>query len=364
LDSQKDRLSYQRSLLFLVGAKSSSWTDGVERTKYQILRALHKKPRSFWELIRSQDSDLSEATRTIGLMLAENQITFDKKSRKFSVGEPAEILLVNNGFCSTCEGKGIILDGRFEETLARFLELTTERPPPVVEYNQGIIHPRDLALKAAFMHHRGDLEGRSIVLIGDDDLFSIFLALLGLACHLTVLEIDDRLIRYVNEKAERNSLPIMARRYDVKVSLPGDLRAACDAFVTEPPEGLKGMLLFLRRAIDALTMRGSGYFGLTTLESSLPKWLAIQKFLVENGTVITDLLRNFSLYPEIGDPVKNYEEFPISQEFPVNPGPPDMDYFRSSLIRIEKTDRKTVEENEGFYTDDDTWVTVDPGDEE
>ena len=78
--------------------------------------------------------------------------------------------------------------------------------------------------------------------------------------------------------------------------------------------------------------------------------------------VITDILRNFSLYPEAGDPVEDYERFPISREFPVAPGPPDVDYFRSSLIRVEKTDLVTMKQDEQFYTDEETWVTVNPDD--
>lgn len=332
----------------------------MERTKYQILRALQKRPMSFWELICAQDSPLSEMTRTIDLMLSENQIIFDSKSRKFSLEKHFGILTKDNGSCPTCQGKGVVLDGQFREALERFCELTKDRPPPLFEYNQGLIDSRDLALKSAFMSHRGDLEGRSILLIGDDDLFSIFLAILGFASTLTVLEIDDRLIRYINEKAARNGLAITARRYDVNAPLPHDLLGACDAFVTEPPEGLKGMLLFLERAIGALRTRGAGYFGLTTLESSLQKWLAIQKFLMENGMAITDLLRGFSLYPESGDPIGDYEKFPISGEFPVDPGPPEVDYFRSSLIRVEKIDLVAMKENEDLYTDEDTWVTVNP----
>ena len=276
---------------------------------------------------------------------------------------PTEILPENHGSCATCQGKGFDLDARFEQALEHFLDLTKDRPPPVAEYNQGIIHPRDLALKAAFMHCRGDLEGRSILLIGDDDLFSMFLALLGLGCEVTVLEVDDRLIAYLNENSGTKNLPIKAKRYDVRTPLPCDLLAACDVFVTEPPEGLKGMLLFLGRGIEALTTRGSGYFGLTTLESPPPKWHAVEVFLLDKGMVITDVLRNFSLYPEAGDPVGDYNEFPIAQKFPVNPGPPDVDYFRSSLIRIEKTEGKTMEKSTGFYGDEDTWVTVEAGNE-
>jgi len=332
----------------------------MEKTKYQILRALEKAPRSFWALIQSQDSSLSEVTRTIGLMLDENQIVFDPDSRKFSLGKSSGTLPEVDESCPTCQGKGVILDGPFKEALDRFLEITTDRPPPIFEYNQGIIRPTDLALKAAVMYRRGDLEGRSILLLGDDDLFSIFLTLLDYRCTVTVLEIDERFIRYIKEKAESDGLSITARRYDINTPFPPDLRAAFDAFVTEPPEGLKGMRLFLGRAIDALSIRGAGYLGLTTLESSLPKWLAIQRFLMEKGMVITDLLRNFSLYPEADDPIRDYDEFPLSRALPVAPGPPDLDYFRSSLIRVEKTDPVAMNDDEGLYTDEETWVTVNP----
>jgi len=331
-----------------------------QRTRYQILRVLRKAPTSLWGLFRAQDANLSEAIRTITTMLTSKEIVFDEERRKFSLHNDVPILSDVNGRCPTCEGKGMILGGRFEETLKRFSQLTADRPPPDFAYNQGIIDSRDLALKAAVMDRRGDLEGRSVLLLGDDDLFSIYLACLELSCRVTVLEIDTRLIGYINEKTENHGLAITARQYDVNASLPNDLRGACDVFVTEPPEGLKGMLLFLRRAVESLGMGGSGYFGLTTLESSLSKWLAIQRFLVKRKMVTTDLLRDFSLYPESGDPVDDYTVFPISRQLPVHPGPPDRDYFRSSLIRVENTEQCTMEDSGGLYTDQDTWVTLDP----
>lgn len=315
---------------------------------------------SFWEIASFQDSTLSELAQTVGLMLSENRIIFDPKSRRFAPSQPSGILSGGDSLCANCQGKGVIPETRFKEALDRFLDLTTDRPPPIAEYNQGVIAPTDLALKSVFMYHRGDLEGRSVLLIGDDDLFSLFLSLLDLRCSLTVLEIDGRLIRYLKQKMKGSGLSITARKYDVTAPLPRELRGTFDTFVTEPPEGLRGMRAFLGKAVDALNATGSGYFGLTTLESSLSKWLAIQKFLMEKGMVITDLLRNFSLYPEAGDPIRDYDEFPITEKLPVAAGPPDVDYFRSSLIRVEKTSLAKMEEDEGFYTDKDTWVTVNP----
>jgi predicted methyltransferase len=333
----------------------------MERTKYQILRALQKGPMSFWSLIRCQDSTLSEFTRTITRMLSQKEIMLTAASHTFSLRTASKVLPEENPLCPSCDGKGVVPGGRFEEALKRFLDLTGDRPSPAIAYNQGIIDPRDLALKADTLYRRGDLEGRSILLLGDDDLFSIFLALLGYESTLLVLEIDDRLIQYIRATAQRHRLPITTRCYDVNADLPPDLMTAWDTFVTEPPEGLNAMLLFLRRGIDALRPRGAGYFGLTTLESSLAKWLEIQRFLTKREMVITDLLRNFSLYPEEGDPVRDYERFPIARSLPVASGPPDVDYFRSSLIRVEKTDIMARQDHERFYSDEETWVTVDPG---
>ncbi|MBW2059511.1 MAG: bis-aminopropyl spermidine synthase family protein [Deltaproteobacteria bacterium] len=334
----------------------------MERTEYQILRALDRQPASFWEIVRSQDSTLSEVTETLRSMLSGGKLSFDPGTRRFALENPTDLTPVGNGLCPTCQGRGFILPDPFGRALERFRELTRDRPPPLFEYNQGIIDSKDLALKSVVMYIRGDLEKRSILLVGDDDLFSIFLALLDLSSNLTVLEIDGRLIDYINRKAEQTGLAVNALQYDVKTPLPPRLSGTYNAFVTEPPEGLKGMLLFLERAIESLAPRGAGYFGLTTLESSLPKWLAIQKFLVERQMAITDLLRNFSLYPEALDPIDNYDQFPLSREFPVDPGPPDVDYFRSALIRIEKTAAGTIEQESALYTDQDTLVTVDPGD--
>ncbi|MEO0250808.1 MAG: bis-aminopropyl spermidine synthase family protein, partial [candidate division WOR-3 bacterium] len=45
----------------------------------------------------------------------------------------------------------------------------------------------------------GDLDGKSIALIGDDDLLSIALALAGLPSNITVLDIDERLGEFIKK---------------------------------------------------------------------------------------------------------------------------------------------------------------------
>jgi hypothetical protein len=217
----------------------------------------------------------------------------------------------------------------------------------------------DLALKASFMYERGDLEERTILLIGDDDLFSLYLGMLGMGQRILVLDIDKQILRFIEEKAGELGLNIETMEFDLNRSLPHHLRHAFDVFISEPPEGIKGMLTFLKRGIRSLAEEeGAGYIGITMVESSLPKWYEVQAILTRNRLVITDVLRNFSLYPEGESEWEDlYENYPMMGEIPIAVGPPNIDWYNSCLIRFEAVAKTSISRNH-FYRDKDTWVTV------
>ena len=58
------------------------------------------------------------------------------------------------------------------------------------------------------MNARGDLAGRRLLIIGDDDLFSIVVGLSGLAAEVVVLDVDTRIVDFVNHCAEQFSLKL------------------------------------------------------------------------------------------------------------------------------------------------------------
>ena len=331
----------------------------MERTEIQILRALKESPKSFWELVTLQDSTLSVIVATVKSLMDGGRIHFDRSTKTFQ-------LLRNEKYhprvdlrCKSCNGKGVIADGIFRKTLQQFTRVLAGRPGPDPNYNQGLISFPDLALKASFMYERGDLEDRTILLIGDDDLFSLYLGMLGMGQRILVLDIDKQVLRFIEEKAGELGLNIETMEFDLNQSLPHHLRHAFDVFISEPPEGIKGMLTFLKRGIRSLAEGECvGYIGITRVESSLPKWYEVQAILTRNRLVITDVLRNFSLYPEgEGEWEDLYKDYPITGKIPIDVGPPNIDWYSSCLIRFEAVAKMSISRNH-FYGDKDTWVTL------
>jgi hypothetical protein len=329
-----------------------------------ILKQLRNKGKSFWELLRDQGTHIPRFIESLKALLEKGIVSFDPQRKEFLIAQtqsPSSTSTPpppNITACPHCYGKGFILQEPFLTTLHEFQRIIADRPLPTAKYDQGTINPLDLALKAEFMYQRGDLEDRTLLLLGDDDLFGIYLALLKLARHLLVLDIDSHLLEYISNKTVQHGLDIELRVYDVQNDLPSDIRKACQVFVSEPPESLKGMKMFLERGIASLKeQEGVGYFGLTTLESSWPKWLEIQKFLLTKKMVITDILPDFSWYPEQENYWEEfYQRYYLLKKIPHPVGQPNTNWYRSHLLRIETTEELPFVE-EDLYMDEETWAT-------
>ncbi len=328
------------------------------RTEIQILRALKENPKSFWELVALQDSTLSVIVATLKSLMDGGRIHFDGTTKTFQLLSNENIHPRVDPRCKSCNGKGVTVQGIFQETLQRFTTTIAGRPAPDPNYNQGLISFPDLALKASFMYERGDLEDRTILLIGDDDLFSLYLGMLEMGQGILVLDIDKQVLRFIEERARELGLNIETMEFDLNRPLPHHLHNAFDVFISEPPEGIKGMVTFLKRGIRSLAEgEGVGYIGITVVESSLPKWYEVQTILTRNRLVITDVLRNFSLYPEgDGEWEELYKDYPIMEKIPINIGPPNIDWYSSCFVRFEAV-AKTSVSRDHFYGDKDTWVT-------
>ncbi|RLG58311.1 MAG: putative methyltransferase [Candidatus Hydrothermarchaeota archaeon] len=329
----------------------------MKKCRELVLRSLSEREKSFWELIDENEYDIKTVIATINELLGK-EIEFNEKEKKFRIKEPLNYTYINLR-CKHCNGRGYSKD-YFEDVLNKFVEITKERPLPIADYDQGFIIPTDLALKASFMYQRGDIVNKEILVLGDDDLYSIFLGLTKLPKRVVVLDIDERIIDFVNKVAENENLRIEAIKQDLSKGLPEGI-GKFDAFVSEPPESFLGFKIFLDRGIKSLKGIGSsGYFGLTRLESSWAKWRWIEKFIIDNDFAITDIIRDFSIYPERENKWEDfYNHYKMMKKIKVNVGLPDIDWYKSALIRIEKVER-IKEDWSDLYMDEETLATPKP----
>ena len=338
----------------------------MDRIKRQILQSLVNGKQSVYKLIDRQDSSLKEFYDLIQglkgdiLFWKNGQIHLTDKGlalcRKLGIKKRGE------SPCPSCGGTGYVVSEDFSNVLNELSRISENRPEAVEKYDQGFMSLEGVVKRVEFIHERGDLAGTRIFVLGDDDLFSLAAALTGMPEEVRVVDVDQRLISFINKNAEENGLPIKAEVYDVQYPLPEKLRERFDVFITDPVETLPGIRLFLSRAVSSLKGRGSaGYFGLTTLEASSKKWYNIEKMLLEMGFVITDIRRKFNVYP-IED--KNFfrfeEDLPIVRLLGTRA---DYDWYTSSFLRIEAV-RTPVPQvtgvellNDKVYRDDESLAT-------
>jgi predicted methyltransferase len=331
----------------------------MNRLKKQLSQILiWKKKIDLYELLPHIDFDLSKVLKFFKKINYKESLRLYKD--KAHIIKQIDLKKIS---CSTCEGRGYVFDNFFENIYKQYKEICKNRPVNLPEFDQGSILEKDVIKRVEFIYERGDLLDSDILVIGDDDLISIALGLTKLPKKIYVLEIDKRLIDYIETYTHKLNLPIKTLQYDTRNLLPKELINRFDIFITDPPETLKALKTFLSRGMQSLKTQGAGYFGLTTIESSLDKWFGLEKFIIETGFVITDIKRKFSVYP-FSKEDEEWQYFKDKIKIFKSIGEPKIkNWYYSSFIRIEKIKNIKIKNithkinPKNFYLDEETLIT-------
>lgn len=309
----------------------------MEKIEAKILYELANSNKTFWELLERIDVSLNSFLIGIENLRKEGLITADRNG--FRITEKGKekinpkVLEFEGKICPTCLGKRIIPEGKFKEVIENFKRIVEKRPEPLLDFFQGHMLEKDVIARVALMNYYGDLEGKDIVLIGDDDLLSIALALTELPSTITVLDVDKRLGDFLDNVNKNYGLDIKFFEYNISRPIPKELFEKFDVFSSEPLETISGLKAFIIRGLSCLKEGGVGYVGLTNYEASLKKWLKFQKLLINLNCVITDIIQGFSVYPTKYD-TTDYEEFANKLAFEVDKNP-GINWYKSALMRFE-----------------------------
>jgi predicted methyltransferase len=226
------------------------------------------------------------------------------------------------------------ISGRVEAARKKFADVARSRPRTTTLYDQGYMTLNSVFRRVSLIARMGDSRGRRIAVLGDDDLVSIALALTTDPEHITVLEIDERLVTFINETSTRLGLPVTAEACDLRDPLPAGYRGRFDTFVTDPSETMAGLKMFSSRGLYVLR-RGegrAGYFGLTTIEASYKKWAEYQGWLLKTHPVaMTHVLPGYAYYESWAGLAKQTAGYGL-EAFKKRPR---ATWFNSALVRLE-----------------------------
>lgn len=286
-----------------------------------------------WELADLSDFPVPavfEAIRALekrGLASCSNNgITLTTEGRKIASSLHPIIDLT----CKGCGGRGITID-EFSDIVKRFNRIQKMRPSPLRKFDQGYVTPKSTLSRFALAFERGDIVGKDIIILGDDDLISIVLGISHLPRKITVVEIDNRLTDFIYLTGKKEGFEVEVEPLDLRSPMPKEYLGKYDTFFTDPPETIKAADAFIGRGISTLREPGSaGYFGFTRREASLTKWHEVQKMLLKYKIVFTDIIHNFNEYVNWG-----YEEETRAWRLSPIKVRPKKNWYRSALYRFE-----------------------------
>ena len=187
---------------------------------------------------------------------------------------------------------------RAPEVLMALEEVAAGRPPSVWHLDHVPATTATIVARAEYLLEHYELAGARLVLLGDHDLTGIACALVAPQAQVTVVDIDERLLEYLDGVSERLGLGLRVVSADLRLGLPPSVAGAADLVFTDPPYSEEGVELFVRRGVEALADRpgASVLFCYGVNDRSPERLLATQEFLARRHLLLDALLPGFNRY--------------------------------------------------------------------
>lgn len=206
--------------------------------------------------------------RKHGLSLTEAGRTFVE--RDLGLGQTADLT------CPACDGRGLVVPAAARAVVDQLAAILARAPSADVTLDQAPCTAETAILRALLMLQTGALEGKRVLLLGDDDSVSLAIGLLArslgrsdLTRRLTAIDVDTRWLTFLKDAGAAEGIAIEIVQHDLRQPLPDGLRASFDTVETDPPYTLEGARLFLTRAAEALAGDGQCFF-------SFAQWPPVQ----------------------------------------------------------------------------------------
>lgn len=262
------------------------------------LRDLSRKsglPVPVLAAVRGELEKAQILTRRAGLVLTEQGQRF--------VQEHLHVTTQHDPLCPTCHGQRIVIHEDLCPSVQKLARYFHQSPVVDVTLDQAPCLPETSMRRALYMYLSGALEGKSVIVLGDDDLVSVAIGLLGqalggrlLSQRLAVVETDRRWLDLVQTASDAEDLGIECFQHDLRDPLPENLRCGFDTFETDPPYTREGTTLFLSRAVSALKPGSGGQGFLSFGPKSPAEMLDVHMNLVTMGLVVREVIPAFNDY--------------------------------------------------------------------
>jgi len=190
-------------------------------------------------------------------------------------------------------------DNYFEKAKELLNKYENTRPSPDRSYDQFNATIETTAKRASLLNFFSDIENKRLLFLGDDDFTSVAVSSIRKEAKVSVLDIDDRLLKGIESIALKEHFDIKTQVHDFRKALPPSYLGKYDIVFTDPPYTPEGIKLFLSRAIQSLDptcLIARIYLCYGNSDRAKERFLPIYDLINESGLMIRYVLDKFNRY--------------------------------------------------------------------
>ncbi|WP_416979355.1 GNAT family N-acetyltransferase [Streptomyces sp. T028] len=276
-----------------------------------VLRALRRlAPASTKDLSRATGLPVPIVAALGNELRRRGLVTKERPSRLTEAG--ADLVaqlgmdLTMDATCRTCDGRELVIPEVLDEAVRRLRALMESGPAADMAIDQSHCTAETKVRRVLALLTAGALPGGSLLLIGDDDLVSLAVAVVGdvlggpIVERVTVVDISAEILDYVQKVAAELGTRVDTVQHDLRQPLPERLRGRHDVAMTDPPYTPEGARLFLSRAVEGLRPGPAHSVFFSFGGKSPDEMLEVQREIMALGLVTNGYIRNFNEYEGSG----------------------------------------------------------------
>ncbi|MET8760872.1 bis-aminopropyl spermidine synthase family protein [Lentzea sp. NPDC004782] len=138
------------------------------------------------------------------------------------------------------------------DVLRQILVDIADVPPPLSSLDHVQATAETALNRAVWLDSTYDLAGKRLLCLGDHDLTSLAVAAVNPHVSITVVDLDERLLEFIDSRAAARELDVRTLHCDMRFGLPTSVLESFDLVFSDPPYTPEGMGLFAGRAVEAL----------------------------------------------------------------------------------------------------------------
>ncbi|MET9104300.1 GNAT family N-acetyltransferase [Streptomyces antibioticus] len=276
-----------------------------------VLRALRRlAPASTKDLSRATGLPVPIVAALGNELRRRGLVTTERPSRLTEAGQDVVAQLGMDlsldATCRTCDGRELVIPDVLDEAVRRLRALMESGPAADMAIDQSHCTPETKVRRVLALLTAGALPGGSLLLIGDDDLVSLAVAVVGdvlggpIVEKVTVVDISPEILDYIQKVSAGLGTRVETVRHDLRQPLPAALHDQHDVAMTDPPYTPEGARLFLSRAVEGLRPGPAHSIFFSFGGKSPDEMLEVQREIMALGLVTNGYIRNFNEYEGSG----------------------------------------------------------------